>query len=422
MARRTPRRGGRDRLPNEFKMFWSAAAISNLGDGVRLAAMPLLAVELTDDARLVAGVTAATFLPWVLVGPIAGAVVDRRDRRTLMVVGQALRGLAAAGLAIAVATGHATIAGLYLAALAISCGETFVDSAAQAAVPRLVPTRQLERANSQITIAENLFNDVIGVALGAAVFTRAAGLPFALDAATFLVAAALVATIRRPLQSDEPRRTGRLRSDIADGLRFLARDPFLKPLAASVALTNVGLYMGLGSIVILVVEDLGASRATFGTILALGAVGGVAGSVVAGRLSERLTPQRVLSVTHLPFLVGAAIATVATDAWMVTVAVALSNFALVGYQIPSRTMRQIVTPDHLLGRVVAAFRIFGLGGPVVGAPIGGAITQAFSARAAFGASIVVLAGGWVTVLHAVGRYRPRDAAGVASPPAAMETA
>ena len=402
----TPTHRFRSGLPGQYRIFWTATAVSNLGDGIRLAALPLLALQLTDDARLIAGVTAATFLPWVLIGPVAGALVDRGDRRMIMLAGQIVRGVAAIALATAVTTQHVTMPILYLAALAISCGETFVDSAAQAAVPQLVERHQLERANGQLTVAENLFNDVIGVALGAAVFAHAAGLPFYLDAATFFVGAALIATIRRPLQDDRPRSNQRLRTDIADGLRFLARHPFLRLLAGSVALTNIGLFMGLCSMVILVIKELGASKATYGGILAIGALGGVVGSVIAGRLAERFTPQRVLGLTHVPFIVGGALAAAATHTWMITTAVALSNFALVTYQIPSRTMRQLVTPDHLLGRVISAFRIFGLGGPVIGATTGGMITRALGARAAFAISVGVLAVAWLTVLRSLVHYQP----------------
>ncbi|MCB0972686.1 MAG: MFS transporter, partial [Acidimicrobiales bacterium] len=380
--------------------------MSNLGDGIRLAALPLLAVELTSDPVLIAGVTAVTFLPWVLVGPIAGAIVDRGNRRRLMLAGQVLRGSAALSLAVSVSSGRAGIGTLYAAALAISAGETVVDSAAQAAVPRLVPTRLLERANGQLTIAENLFNDVLGVALGAVVFAHAASLPFYLDAATFAVGATLLLTIRRPLQ--EPRTAPRrsLVSDVRDGFRYLGAHRFLRTLAAAVALTNIGLYLGWGSMVILVVTELGAPPAAYGSILAIGAVGGVIGSVVATRLSERLTPQRVLAYTHAPFLAGAALSAVATRTWMVSVAFALSSFALVTFQIPGRTMRQVVTPDAVLGRVVSAFRIFGLGGPVIGAPIGGAISGALGVRYAFAASIAVLALAWATVLRSLRSYDP----------------
>src|SRR6185295_11362878 len=184
------------RLPVLFRRFWLAAAVSNLGDGIRLAALPLLALELTNDARLIAGVTAMSFLPWIAVGPLAGVLVDRHDRRILMLIGQVARGLAVLLLAIAVSAGRANIAMLYLVALIIGAGETVVDSASQAAIPRLVEDHQLERANGQLTVAENLFNDVLGVALGAVLFSAASSIPFYIDAATFIFGALILTGIR----------------------------------------------------------------------------------------------------------------------------------------------------------------------------------------------------------------------------------
>jgi MFS family permease len=387
---------------SDFARFWLASAVSNLGDGIRLAALPLLAVSLTDDARLVAGTTAFSFLPWVLVGPLAGAVVDRHDRRALMLVGQLARAIAVAGLAAAVATDRATIALLYVTALVVSIGETLVDSASQAAIPQLVDDGRLEVANGRMNVAENLFNDVIGVALGAVLFSRAASAPFAVDALTFLGGAALLATVRRPLQGARTS-TGTLRGEIREGFCFLRHHPLLRGLAASVALTNVALHMGLAVLVLLVVKDLGASEATYGTVVAIGATGGVLGSLVAGGLARRLTPRRLLMVVHAPFVLAAAITAAAPSWWVVSIGFGLSSFALVVYQVPSRALRQRATPDRLLGRVVSVFRIFGLGGPVVGAPIGGVIAEAFGVRWAFAASTGVMALAWAWTVVTVAR-------------------
>ena len=181
---------------NAFGRFWLASAVSNLGDGVRLAALPLLALDLTDDARLIAGVTALSFLPWITVGPFAGVVVDRYDRRRLMLASQAVRCSAVLVLASSVQAGVASIWMLYTAAVIVGAGETVVDSAAQAAVLHLVPDERLERANGQITVAEHLFNHVIGIAVGAVLYSWATSLPFYVDAATFtavLAAAAVLA-------------------------------------------------------------------------------------------------------------------------------------------------------------------------------------------------------------------------------------
>lgn len=391
-------------LHRSFHRFWLAAAVSNLGDGIRLAALPLLAIELTEDARLVAGVTAVTFLPWVIAGPLTGALVDRVNRRTLMLVGQVGRAAAVLTLAAAVSGGWATIWLLYAAALAVGVGETLVDSASQAAIPHLVDDRDLERANGRIIVAQTLFDGVIGVAAGAMLFAWASSLPFYVDAATFVLGAALLTTVRTPLQGRPRKATTSVRHDVWEGVRFLLGHRFLRGMAMSVAVTNVGLHMGLAVMVILVLQELGSPEATYGLILGVGAVGGVVGSAVAGRMTEWLTPRVLLSVVHVPFIVSALVFAVASRPWMVALAFGLSSYALVTFKVPSQTARQRVTPDRLLGRTVTAFRIFGLGGPVVGAPIGGILTEMFGVRAAFGAGAAVMAFSWILLLVTLRHY------------------
>ena len=149
-ARRMTRQ---ESLGGEFRRFLVAAASSNLGDGIRLGAMPLLAITLTDDARLIGLVSASAMLPWLLLGPLGGAVVDRGDRRRLMIAGQLGRAGAVAMLVALLLADAATIWWVVGVAFALGCGEVIVDSSSQAAVPQLVRPDQLDRANSQLITA-----------------------------------------------------------------------------------------------------------------------------------------------------------------------------------------------------------------------------------------------------------------------------
>lgn len=378
-----------------------AGAVSSLGDGVRLAALPLLALRMTDDPRLIAGVTAATFLPWMTFGVVVGVIVDRHDRRRLMIIGQVARGVASAVLAASAATGHASIWMVYVVAIVITIGEAIVDPATQAAIPHLVERSALARANGQLNVAENLFNDVVGVAAGASLFAVAVGLPFTVDAASFFIGAASLATIRRPLQQPRPPATASVWTAVVEGFRHLWRDRFLRGLALSVSVTNLALHMGLSVLVVLVVRRLGATERTFGIVLAVGAIGGLVGALAAVRITARLTAVGVLRLTHAFFVAAALWTSVATSTWQVAAASGMSSFALVVYQVPSRTLRQQLTPDRLLGRVVSAFRTFGLGGPVIGAPLGGLITAHYGVRSAFAVSAAVMVIAWGLILHAV---------------------
>ncbi|MFK8023207.1 MAG: MFS transporter [Ilumatobacter sp.] len=398
---RLPRSGAsRGGLGGDFQRFLAAAASSNLGDGIRLGALPLLAISLTDDARLIGLTGAATMLPWLLLGPLGGALVDRGDRRMLMIVGQLVRAIAVTLLTVLVATETASIWWVIAIAFVLGAGEVVVDSSSQAAVPQLVGPDQLERANGRLIAAMTLFDTVVGVALGALLFSVASSLPFAVDAVTFVVGAALLLTIRRPLQGERTIKTT-VRDDVAEGWRFLAGHRLLRGLMFAVATSNFAANVSMGVFVVLIVDDLGGSEASFGLVLGVGAIGGVLGSLTAARLVERFGRRPVLAMTPLiasgAYLVNA----LATAVWMPAAAFFVVSFAIICFNVPGQSLRQSLTPEPLLGRVVATFRMVGMGAAPVGAILGGFVTEAFDVRIAnvTAAGLQVLA--WFVLLRAL---------------------
>lgn len=399
-------------LGGDFRRFWFAAAASNLGDGIRFGALPLLALTLTDDARLIALVSASTMLPWLLFGPIGGALVDRQDRRRLMVTAQLLRAVLALTLTLLIATDTVSIWWVVIIAFGLGSGEVIVDSSSQAAIPQLVAADQLDRANGQLIAAITVLDQVAGVALGAALFSVATSLPFAIDGVTFVVGAALVLTVRRPLQGARTS-DSRLRDDIAEGMRFLFKHQFLRSMMASVAISNLAGNLAFGVLVVLLVDELGASPATFGAVLGVGALGGVLGSLLAARLTERFGRKRVL--TTLPAALAAThlVNATATSVWVVAGSLFVSGFTIVCFNVPGQSIRQTVTPEPLLGRVVASFRMVGMGAAPVGAMLGGFVTQATDVRAA---NLLAAAIAVVSWLLLIGALRHLDDALAASPP------
>ncbi len=372
----------RSPLGREFHRFWAAAAISNLGDGIRLAALPLLALSLTDDARLIALVNAASLLPWFLLGPLGGVLVDRADRRRLMISGQLLRAALVIVLVAVIARDAVTIELVIAVALGLGVGELVVDASAQAAIPQLVEPDQLDRANGRLIAAITVLDQVVGVSLGAVLFARAASLPFAVDAVTFVLGATLLATVRRPLQGERPPTRPSVRSDLAEGFQFLIGHRLLRGMVVAVSLSNLAGNLSFGVLVVLVVDEIGASEAVFGLVLGVGAIGGVIGSFVAGRLAQRFGRRALLTSLPVVLIVSYLLNAVATAAWMVTLAFGIASAAIVVFNVPAQSIRQAITPDHLLGRVVTSFRTVGLGGGLVGAVLGGVITEASSVRVA----------------------------------------
>ena len=291
------------KLGSAYWRLWTASTISNLGDGIDLAALPLLAASLTRDPRLVAGLATAAGLPWLFFALVAGAIVDRTDRRALMVRVNVARGLLVGVVAVTAATGTARIWSLYLVAFALGVAETLFDNAAQSMLPSIVPPSLLELANGRQYAAEVVGNSFVGPPVGGLLFAATLSLPFWADAASFFVSAALIATLvgsfRPPPRlgldgQPAPRRS--IRADIGEGLRWLYHHRVLRTLALLLGTLNFCGNMALATFVLFSQEELGLNDTGYGLLLAGMAVGGVIGGLVgaAGGRLPRL--RRVRSV------------------------------------------------------------------------------------------------------------------------------
>lgn len=181
--------GERTRLGSGFTRLFAANAVSNVGDGVAVAAGPLLLASLTSDPALIATALFAQQLPWLRFSLPAGVLVDRWDRRRIVVVVNLVRALVIGGLAVGVATGDAAVATVYAASFLLGTMETLADNAVSRMVPALVAPAHLARANARLMGANLVGNQLAAPPLGAALFVAAAALPFGFDAATFVFAA-----------------------------------------------------------------------------------------------------------------------------------------------------------------------------------------------------------------------------------------
>jgi MFS family permease len=387
-------------LGRDFHRFWLAASVSNLGDGIRLGALPLLALRLTGDARLIGAVAAATMAPWFFIAPLAGALADRHDRRHLMLAGQWGRVLLAVLLAVLVLVDQATIWWVLVVALGIGIGEVFVDTSSQAAVPQLVDPDQLEAANARLIGSTTALNDVVGVWLGAVLFAAVTELPFFVDAATFALSAAVLMTVRRPMQGERQRDT-RISTDISDGFRFLLAHRLLRRLAGTIATLNLATNISFGVYVIFVIDELGASERTFGFVMGIAAIGGVFGAIVAERITVRFGRTAVLSVTPFAIAITLLVNVFAQHVAVVGATLFAIMFLVVASNVPGQSLRQEVTPEHMLGRVVASFRTFGLGASPIGALVGGVLTEAYGVRTANAVAAAVAGGAALLMLRAL---------------------
>lgn len=390
-------------MGSDFRRLWAAAAVSNLGDGVRLAALPLLAAAITRDPVLVAGLTVALRLPWFVFAIPAGELADRFDRRRLMIGASAAQGLVIAVFGVALAVRGGSLPLLYAVAFLLGVGEVTFDTVAQTLVPSTVARDDLDRANGRLIATERVCNELAGPPIGSALFAVLVAAPFLLDAVTFALAAVLLATM-----------TGRTRAPMApgphphprvlDGIRWVAGDRLFR------ALTGLGIVINLVSgavtsiLVLYALEDLGIGEVGYGVFLAVLAVGGLAGAVVTPRLRARFGAGRVIVSAAVVQGAGYAVAAFATSTAVAAVALAVVQGAFFGTLVVFFALRQAAVPDRLLGRVTAAMRLVAAGVLPLGAAAGGLIADQFGLRAPLwlGAVVLVVAGlvGAATITNA----------------------
>jgi MFS family permease len=373
----------RTRLSRDYWRLWWANAISSTGDGAFAAALPLLAVTITRDPRLVSVVTAATYLPWLLLSLPAGAVVDRYDRTTLMVCAQTVQAAVVAIAAILVVTRQASIEVLAAAGLLLGSAEVVFSNAAQSVLPALVPPDLLPRANGSQQVSLTVGESFLGPPAGSLLFAAAAALPFGLDAASFAGSAALLARLPRTAQNRDHAQRPPIRAQIAEGLRWLARHRLLRVVAVLLGIYNFANQMGQAILVLLATQTLHVSTRGYGLLLAASAVGSVLGGLVNPVLSRRLG---VLPALILPALVDAAAFIgigLAPGPAVVAALLAVQGFCVTLWNVVTVSLRQRVVPGPLLGRVNSVYRMLGWGLMPLGALAGGFVAHTAGLRAPF---------------------------------------
>jgi MFS family permease len=387
--------------------------VSTVGDGLTLTAAPLLAASLTRDPLAISLVSASAFLPWLVLGLLTGALVDRWDRRRTMWTVDVGRAVVVGGLAAAIFWDAASIPLLVVATFLLGTGQTLFDGAAQAAIPAVVSRdpERLQRANGRMIGTQTVGQQFLGPPAGGALFAIAGWVPFAVDAVSFLASSALVRSVPGRFTPDPgagPRPARRsVRREIAEGLRWLVRHRLLRRLALLACAVNLAGAASYGVLVLLAQDRLGLGSIGYGLLLTAEAVGAVAGSLLARRTSQLLGTTRAFGVAMLIQAVGTAAVGLTRSVAVAAVALAVSSLSIGVWNVLGQSLRQELTPSRLMGRVVTAFRMVGLGGIPVGGLLGGLLARQYGLPSAFLAAAVLTA---VTGLVSLGALTERSLA------------
>ena len=382
-------------LPAAYWKLWLASAGSNLADGIFWIALPLLAITLTDSPALVAGVTVASRLPWLLFALVAGALADRLDRRRTMVVVDLFRAGLLGALAAAAFAGLASLPMLYVVAFALGVAETLFDTSAQSIMPNIVEGDRLSRANGRLYAVELTMNQFVGPPLGGFLAATGVALAFGTGAAAYLLAAVSLFTIAgafRPVREGPPTR---IHQEIAEGLRYLFGHPLLRVLAIMVGVGNLASSAVFSVLVLYAVSPgpLGLNEVGFGLLMTAGAIGSLFGTFLVEPLERRLGRANLLAVSMVAFTLPILTPGLTTNVAIVAGAMVIGGLIGIAWNVVTVSLRQRIVPDRLLGRLNASYRLLAWGTMPIGAALGGLVGETLGLRAVFlifGASQLLL--------------------------------
>jgi predicted MFS family arabinose efflux permease len=375
------------RLGRGFRWLLAASWVSNLGDGLALAAGPLLVASQTREPFLVALAVLLQQLPWLLFGLHAGWLADRVDRRLLVVAVDVVRAAFLVVLCLSIVTGAVSVAVVLVALFLVATAEVFADSAAMTLLPMVVPRSDLGLANARLQTGHITVNQLAGPPIGAVLFAAGAVWPFAAQAVLISTGALLVSRVVLPAHVPGQRSRGRGRGavwrDIAEGLRWVQHHPAVRTLVVTVLLFNVTYGAAWSVLVLYVTGRLGMGELGFGLVTTVMAVGGLLGTLSYGWITRHVSLADLMRVglvvetlTHL------VLALTTHRAVALVVFFAFGAHAFV-WGTTAVTIRQRAVPSALQGRVGAIDRLGHYGGMVVGSALGGVIAQRWGVVAPF---------------------------------------
>jgi MFS family permease len=393
------------------RRFAAGIGVSVIGDGIRFGAVPLLALRANAQPSEISLLFAVGTLPWLLFTLLAGAIVDRVDRRRLLIGLDLVRALLIAGVAVAAIGGAPPLVVLGAALFAMGTCEVCYTSGLVASLPMVVASDdRLATANAKLAAAQDVGQDLIGPAVGGVLFGIAAPLPFALDAVSFVVCAALVLSVRfRRLGTAEsvPPRVGLL-ADVRSGLRWLRGRAELLELAIVGGLGNMANLAALSVTSWLVIRELGGSDAVYGLVLTVEALAGLAIAPVIPRATRGIGELGVIAASFALEGAGYVIAAMAPSIPVAFIGFACVGASAMGWNVVAPTVRQRHVPSELRGRVDSVYRLLMYGASPFGAVLAAALASSFGVRGALAICAACLA---LACAYVVVRLVPRFPAG-----------
>ena len=355
-----------------YRLLFSSGALTNLGDGMMVLALPWLATLLTRDPVAIAAVAALNRLPWLFFALPAGVMADRTDRKKLIASADFVRAAIVAAI-LTLALSNPSPASIWvLAGLAFLLGsaEVFRDNAAQTILPDIVDKKDLEKANGQMWSVEQIAGEFVGPPLAGILIGFSIAIPFGMDIAALVLAGSLVWLIT---SAPRPKPTTNLKDALIEGISYIRQDRLLLRLAIALGVANFLATATLTIQVLFAQDVLGLAPEQYGLILSFAAVGAVLGSLSASKLIEWFGIQSCLVVSVLVWALGYTTIGVSNNPYLMALALFGVMIAAMVWNVITVSWRQRRIPGELLGRVNSIYRFFGWGSMPLGAMAGGAL-------------------------------------------------
>ncbi len=371
------------RLGTPFRWMLASSWVTNLGDGIALAAGPLLVATLTGDAALVALAATVQWAPPLLFALVAGALTDRLDRRAIVVGVDAARAAVLAVLTLAVGTGSVSIAVVLAALFALGTAEVFADNSSRAMLPALVARGDLSVANSRLQTGFVTLNQLAGPPVGAALFTAGAAWAFGAQAVLVALGVVLVARVALPARERVGARATTVRHDIAEGFAWVRRHAAARTLVLTIFIFNTTFGAAWSVLVLYATRRLGLGEVGFGLVTTVGAAGGLVGTLCYGWITRRVSLGDLMRIGLVVETLTHLVLALTRSPW-----VAMPVFFVFGvhafvWGATSVTVRQRAVPQALQGRVGSVNLVGVCGGLVIGSVIGGVLAQRYGVTAPF---------------------------------------
>ena len=367
-----------------FNRMWASSIISNLADGVMLAAVPLLAISLTDSPVLISLIGAMVMLPWLLFAIPIGVMVDRVDRRFILAGANASRSAVVGILALLIATDHVTIFWLLAAAFIIGVCEVAADTTAQSLIPQILDEKDFEKGNSRLQISETVIQGFIGAPISGFIYAAAIYLPFFINSLGFAISALFALSIPvkylQDLRVDDADKTPKhFVEDMKFGIAYLFNQKVLRRLV--VTTTTIGLCYSMGSatMVLFIIKELGLTEKYFGIIMAIQGVGAIAGSLVASRTSSKFGRSKVMTFAIIASSAVLLIQGFSPNIYIFVALATFGGFVISQWNILLMATYQTVIPKELYGRIHGTRRTLVWGAMPIGSLLGGVLAN-FSLR------------------------------------------